>query len=387
VTFCEAVAPLWLAFQDGDGAWTRAEPALAGGSRVFQHSFASNRGAIATVFQTAQGATGLGVLYGMPEELASAGINSPRFCGPAAVKRIVGTVAGLDGTELAIIRGGSGSVALAEPGEDFTLDDLTPGPRDILAARETFDAAGGQRLTQFILRRGVDLPDNARLPVLDFDSPEAFAPVLANVTLEGVGPDDAFVETQLRTSNFEGQFSIPIPGASGAFQPYYAFPEAELAAGDLQGLVATAYGGTPNASRSVLVYFRSPADRTLAFGPDIIAPSFSTVATTPSLRLRAQFVPQDAYDRETSVFYSDAGHGSVGVAMTAAYAALRGGYDLVIPDLAGVAGFDQTWSLAPAASLRWSANRMGGTLGLGVDPVPADGAIRRVASATDVITP
>lgn len=387
VTFCDPLAPLWLGFQDGDGAWTRVEPAVANGSSVFQLTLTANRGAVATVFGTAPGTTFLQVLYGLPEELATAGIDSPRFCGPFASKTLVGTVAGLDDTELAIIRGGSGSETVARRGEDFALDYLPAGPRDILAARETFDAAGGQWLTKFILRRGVDLPDNARLPVLDFAAPEAFAPVLANVTLEGLGQDGAFVATQLRTSRFESFFSLPIPGASGSLQRYYALPESELAPGDLQELVATAHGGTPNASRSVRLHFRSPVDRALAFGPDIIAPTFATVATTPSLRLRARFVPQAAYDREASIAYSDAGPGSVAVSMTAAYAALQGGYDLVNPDLSGVAGFEPGWGLEPTTSLRWSAYRIGGTLGLGIDPVPTEGAIWRAASTTAVITP
>jgi hypothetical protein len=387
VAFCDPYAPLWLGYQDGDGAWTRAQPTVASGNTVFQFTFSANRGAVATVLATAPGTTFLQVLYGTPEELASVGINGPRLCGPTATKKLLGTVAGLESNELAVVRGGFGSVVVAHPGEDFALDYLPAGPRDILAARETLDDAGGQRLTKFILRRGVDLPDNASLPVLDFDAPEAFAPVVGHVTLEGLAQEEVFILTQLRTSNFESSFSLPVPDAPGPIEEYYALPEAELAAGDLQELIATAHGGTPNASRSVLVYFRSPVDRTLAFGPDIIAPSFTTVATTPSLRIRAHFVPQDAYDREASVAYTGDGPSGVAVLMTAAYAALQGGYDLVNPELSGVAGFDPAWEMLPAPSVRWSANRMGGTLGLGIDPVPTDGAIRRAAFATDVITP
>ncbi len=385
VAFCDALAPLWLAFQDGDGAWTRVEPAHAGGSRVFQFAVASNRGGVATVFQGAPGSTFLQVLYGTPEELATGGITIPRFCETAALRKLVGTVAGLDANELAIIRG-SNSVVVAHVGEEFTLDFLPPGPKDILAARETFDGES-QRLTKFILRRGVDLPDDASLPVLDFDAPEAFAPVLPSVTLEGTAQDGAFILSQLRTGSIETQFSIPIPGADGPVRQYYALPEAQLEAGDLQELVASAHGGTPNASRSVVVYFRSPVDRTLTFGPDVIPPAFSTLATTPALRLRARFVPQGAYDREASVAYSGAGPASMAVSMTAAYAALQDGYDLITPDLLGVAGFDPAWAMSNAATVLWSANRIGGTLGLGIDAVPADGATRRAAYATDVLTP
>jgi hypothetical protein len=387
VAFCDPYVPLWLAFQDGDGAWTRAAPTVASGSSVFHLTFAANRGAVATVLVGAPGTTFLQVLYGTPEELASVGINTPRVCGLTAVRTLLGTVAGVDINERAIVRGGFGAVTVAHHGEDFALDLLPAGPRDIIAARATLGAAGDERLTKFILRHGVDLPDGASLGVLDFDAPEAFAPVVANVTLAGAGVDGAFIFAQLRSATSENQFSLPFPGASGLNQSYYALPEAQLAAGDLQELVATAHDDTPNAGRSLLWYFRSPVDRTLEFGPDIIAPSFTTVATTPSLRIRAQFVPQDAYDREASIVYLTDGPSNVGVLMTAAYAALQGGYDLVNPELSGVAGFNPAWALPPQPSVRWSANRMGGTLGLGIDPVPTDGAIRRAAFATDVITP
>jgi hypothetical protein len=387
VTFCDPYAPLWLGYQDGDGPWTRAEAAVAGGGSEFRLTFSANRGAVASVLESAPGVTFLHVLYGTPAELATVGINDSRFCGPTATKTLLGTVAGIGSADLAIVRGGFNSVVAAHNGEDFALEYLPAGPRDILAARETFDDAGGRRLTKFILRRGVDLPDNATLPVLDFDAPEAFAPVVAHVTLEGVGVDEPFLGTHLRTGNFESQFSLPVPAAPSPIQEYYALPEAQLAAGDFQELVATAQGGTPNASRSVLVYFRSPIDRTLAFGPDIVAPTFTTVATTPSLRLRAHFEPQDAYDREASIAYTGVEPSGVGVSMTAAYAALQGGYDLVNPELSGVAGFDPAWEMLPVPSVRWSASRIGGSLGLGGDPVPVDGAIQRAAFASDLIAP
>ena len=387
VTFCNLYAPLWLGYQDGDGAWTRVTPTVANGNSVFQLSFTANRGAVATVLLGSPGTTSLQVLYGTPEELTSIGLNTPRICGPTPVRTVLGTVAGVDTNERAIVRGGFGSVTVAHHGEDFALDHVPAGPRDIVAGRATLVAAGDELLTRLILRRGVDLPDSASVGVLDFDAPGAFAPVVANVTFTGAGVDGAFIFTQLHSANSENQFSLPFPGASGLNQSYYALPEAQLAAGDLQELVATAHDDTPSAGRSVLWYFRSPVDRTLDFGPNIITPTFATVATTPSLRIRAHFEPQDAYDREAAVAYTSDGPSGVAVLMTAAYAALQGGYDLVTPELSGVAGFNPAWELHTDASVRWSANRMGGTLGLGIDPVPTDGAIRRAAFSTDVLTP
>jgi hypothetical protein len=389
VIYCDALAPLWLAFQDGDGPWTRVQPAASNATQVFQYSFASHHGAVATVRDVGGGLTFLHVLFGQPEELASIAVNSPRVCA-ATDKTLLGTIAGVDSTDLAIVRAGFLSEAQVLGGGGFTLDALPAGPRDILAERATTSNSAGPRLSQLLLRRGVDLPDSAQLPPLDFNSPEAFEPVLPFVTLEGVGQDGVSLSTRLRTGNFDNIFSIPIPGPDGSVRPYYAIPEARLAAGDLQALSAEAHGSTPGASRTAIVYFRAPVDRTLVIGPDVSTPEVSVVATAPTLRLRARFVTQDAYDRQTSVLYSTDGPrpGFVAVSMTAAYATSTGGYDLVIPELSGVAGFDRLWALpTAAASVRWSATRLGGTLGLGLDPVPTDGAVRRSASATDILSP
>jgi len=47
VSYCDAVAPTWVAFRDGDGAWTREMPIVAGSTTTFRHSFSSSRAAIA----------------------------------------------------------------------------------------------------------------------------------------------------------------------------------------------------------------------------------------------------------------------------------------------------------------------------------------------------
>ena len=101
VSYCAGLEPLWVAFQDGDGAWTRALPTVSDGMTAFQFTFASNRGAIATTTAGGQGITDLHVLYGSPAELEAEGDVSPRFCTSAATKTLLGTVAGLDTNEIA----------------------------------------------------------------------------------------------------------------------------------------------------------------------------------------------------------------------------------------------------------------------------------------------
>ena len=122
-------------------------------------------------------------------------------------------------------------------------------------------------------------------------------------------------------------------------------------------------------------------------GADVVPPTFTTIATAPSLRLRAYFVNQSEYNRETSVSFQEDSTRVVAVSMTGNYALQIGVYDLVIPELTTVGGFQPAWALTPTTSLRWSAARIGGTLGLGIEPVPFDGATQRGAFIDDLLTP
>jgi hypothetical protein len=111
----------------------------------------------------------------------------------------------------------------------------------------------------------------------------------------------------------------------------------------------------------------------------VAPPEVSVAASAPTLRPRARFARQADYDRLTTITYRADGT-VVSVAMTDAYATLSGnGYDLVVPELGGVPGFDVSWALRPASGVNWSVVRIGGTLGLGPDAVPTDGAIQRAA--------
>jgi hypothetical protein len=74
--------------------------------------------------------------------------------------------------------------------------------------------------------------------------------------------------------------------------------------------------------------------------------------------------------------------------MTAAYAASNAtGYDLVVPDLAGVDGFDAQWALMPGEPLLWTAVRIGGTLGVGLNAVPVDGSTSVTATRSGTFNP
>src|SRR5262249_54456070 len=143
-------------------------------------------------------------------------------------------------------------------------------------------------------------------------------------------------------------------------RPYLALPEAQLLPGEIQRLFVTANPTTGGGGRSAIVYFRTAVDRSVTLPAAFIAPRFSAVGDGPELRPRARFVTQPDYDRYAGILYQQNGT-LFSVAMTGTYAALVGGFDLVIPDLSAAAGYSPTWALRPREELVWSSNRIGGT--------------------------
>jgi hypothetical protein len=388
VVFCNGLEPAWVAFQDGDGAWTRVQPSVTSPYTTFHLTLSANRGAVATARELVTGVPLLSIQYGAPTELAIVGDTRPDHCPSASFKTVLGTVAGLDSNEVAFVTAGYAfrEVAIPVDGNTFALSPLRPGPQDILATRGTRGprTSDNVTVTGFILRRTPELPDSATIPVLDFDSGEAFQPAVHTVTLAGLGSEAVTGQTGFRTARSENVVTF----FSGRFvtHQYYSIPEARLAPGDLQSLTATT-APVANVVRGATVYFRASADRTVTFGAPPSAPEISVASTAPTVRLRAQFAPQADYDRLAVINYQQA-QSIVSVGMTAAYAGLTaGGYDLVVPDLTGVQDFDPRWTLRSGAQLVWTSFRIGGTLGLGLDAVPTDGVTRRIGTDAGFLTP
>ena len=389
VAFCNGAQPQWVAFQDGDGEWTRAQPVVTGQLAIFLRTFNSDRAAIATARDFASGLKAVSIQYGAPAELANVGDARPDLCGVVANNTLLGSVAGIDTNEVAVISTGRSTreaTTVAE-GSTFTLRQVS-GPEELLATRLT-RVDQNVFLTGIILRRGPELPDGATIPLLDFDSDEVIHPVERPLTLAGFGPDGAVTRNGVRTAHSENTVIFGNPSVTDAHRPYYAIPENRLEPGDVQFINAsTNISATSNVARTAITYFRAPVARTITFPEPPHAPAVNVVATAPTIRLRAHFDSQAAYDRQTGVSFQDLQNTVVAVSMTPAYAALNAnGYDLVVPELTGVAGFDPRWSLRTGVALLWTSSRVGGTLGLTPGVVPADGDTRVVGSDAGFITP
>lgn len=386
VVYCRGAEPAWLAFQDGDGAWTNAQPIASGQYTKFHHDFASNRGAVARGAELAAGFQTLSILYGAPSELGLVSDTARQQCSGDALRTLNGTVAGLGANDIALVAAGNSIIDFTnvETGNTWQLRGLLAGPQEFLATRGT-RVNGVVSLTKMILRRSADLADGATLPVFDFESPEAFQPVVRNVTFAGNDGNAVTAYTGLRSAHSNNFLSFLAGGGATATSPYYAIPGDRLEDGELQSVGATSIPAG-NVVRSAIVYFRQPADRTLTFGAVPSAPELAVVAATPTTRLRARFATQPDYDRYTSInFQQD--NTVLSLSMTGAYATLAGGYELVVPDLTSVPGFDPRWTLRSGMQLLWTSTRVGGARGLDYYAMPHEGDVIRVGSDAGFITP
>jgi hypothetical protein len=378
IAFCSA--PDWVAFQDGNGAWVREVGTRSGPFLIFHHTFVHDRAAIALVREFSSTTSAMLVDYGRPDELTIVSDTAGSSCGATTFKTVHGTVAGLGANDVARLNLGSqASFAHAGTGFEFEISGLVPGPHDLIALRRSLidDEA---HVTAMIIRRNVDLPDGSAAPVLDFESNEAFLPVTHTLTVAGPDAGGATATVGLRTAHATTELLTVFPNAPTATTgPYIAVPEEKLEAGDLQSVNITSSSGS-NGVRAAQLFFRSPADRTITLGPASSTPELSVIAAAPSLRLRARFDVQPAYDRLTTIGYQQGEATLVSVSMTAAYAAGNAtGYDLMLPDFSGIEGFDPRWALRAGELVRWTSARLGGTLPLGFNAVPTAGASRRIA--------
>lgn len=323
--------------------------------------------------------TVLRVFYGSPAELVNEGDTLSVDCESSSSRTWHGHVDGLDASEKAFVSAGALRKSVLPTAPDFEFAGVPTEPQDMLVTHLA-QLAGETAITGFILRRGVDIADGAQLPTFDFASTEEFAPTAAALTIEGTGGGVVTSLTTLRTSR--SSLALPlIPGQVAGTRRYYALPTAALQAGDLQQLHLSA-DETDSSTRTMDLYFREATDRTIALGASLSPPIISMDPWWPSPLLRARFAALEDYDQSASLVLLQAGGGAiVSVSMTTSYVGLpESGFELNVPDLVSVSGFQENWTLRPGVNVLWTATLTGGTVPLGRNAVPVVDAFRRTAS-------
>lgn len=356
--FCaDTRIPIWFAYRDGtSGAWTRVLP---GANNTYTFTLNDTRGGVTIVSDGGGADFDVTTYYLSRTELVA--ISADECDNNPVTKTLTGTVAGLAAGQTATIGVGSGTGTAAANGP-FTVSNVSDGVVDLLAARSTTNIGTfSTEPDRFILRRNLNLPNNGVIPTLDFGSAEAFAPASATYTFGNVSGATLSVVTGFSTTNGSaGFFSFgPLIGGSES-RTIFGVPSALTQAGDLHYVLANALTGTDNV-RQVAGYNRTLANRTLTLGPVLTSPTVSTVASAPYRRARATGSWQAEYNQGVGVLFSQTTGASRtwGITSSAGYAS-GATYDLEVPDLSGVAGFNAMWGLQPGVATEWalSASRV-----------------------------
>jgi hypothetical protein len=374
VAFCEDDAPLWVAVQNGDGAWARATEVAP---RQFDVTI-GDRGAIATVTRGGGGAAGydLDVTYLSGAEVAYLAQAGCGLVGEGS-KKVTGTVANLGGRTATASLGGAFGFAGADGA--FTIGGVASGALTLVAARSDVAAVPDR----VIVRRGVDALAGSALPTLDFEATEAFAPATATLTVGNRGGDDVAAVTSLYSGRAGGGFLGVVSG--GAALQFAGVPGARLDAGEFNTLSVGAAPADGSAQQRVVYqFFRDVADRTVTLGAALATATVTTTTGAPYLRPRLQLPSQGDYGALVSAVFSQGSGGtarSASVTRTAAYGgAVPASWELTLPDFSAVAGFDAGWAPQNGAPTAWTAAAYGGAVLTFLGDAPSDGASYRGAS-------
>jgi hypothetical protein len=380
-----ALVPIWFARQDGNSGWL---PVTASPTKEFVFNIASGKGGIAWV-TGANNHFVLTVHLGSTTELQQLGQTT---CPTAIAKTITGGVAGIGGSDLAFVTLGGASTVAA--GGGYTLTGVPDGLRDLIAARVT-NAGNVAQLAKLIIRRGVNEPSGASLPVLDFGGVEAFDPAQASLTINNIGAESArfSVGYVTATSPFGILFS-ETNGSPNAARTWRGVPAARQAAGDLHALLITSSAtGLPTISngRIQTLYFREVSDRAVSLGSLLNLPTVTTALNVNYIRFRFQSTIQGEYNKGWVINFAQTqlATSTRNTTMTVMPGYLTNtangaAFDISLPDFhTGGSGFNGFWGPLDDFLATWILTATGWS---GTNPV-VDGGTTQSGVRTGDLTP
>ena len=345
--FCDpARLPLFFAFRDGEtGPWTN----VAQTGRAFEFTINRSVGSVAYVNTFGPGFLTTVRLLTKDELIATAALECTLFLGSG--KTVSGVVSSLSQTKNAIVSlgGATGLPTLANPA--FTLADVPKGSPDLVAARFALDQTRvTSAVDKIVLRRGLNLASGSMLAPIDFDGPEAFSPAIANVAVANVGSDQLAVQSAFNI--FGANMGVIAPGVFGSAntREVYGVPPARLLADDKHLLTVTGLDGSGGV-RTVTAIFHEIANQSIALAARLEAPTI-TISKNTVLRPRARGNFQADYQTQYGFGYTSATRNVV-ISTTRSYFASFGQYDLEVPDLTSVPGYNSSWGLIPGSPVTY----------------------------------
>jgi hypothetical protein len=391
--FCDpGTAPVFLAYQDGVGAWKPVTPTTNGGLTTYAFTLAQDRGGVLIVSRTtlpfvadalrfgrsqssaqrairsravgrtprAQQATvaplvdiyHTELVYASTTELRQDGFDNCRRT--QTTKTVTGNVNGVNTGEVGIISLGSATAVMFGGGvlTPITLSGVPEGTLDLVASRQL---NAGNPPNRLVVMRGLQVDDGGTLPTVDFAAPSSLAPAVANATLSGGGVSDLFeLFVDLVTDNSRGQLWFDLAPNSTTTRPWGGLATADRLTTDLHGLFAfaTPISGVAGDFRVSGRYVGEVTDQALMFGPVMNSPAFQQVATGNYPRYRFSGTVPPEYNRgvELDLLPRNGPGNTYSIIASSAWLAGAGSsltYDFTMPDVFGLAGFPAAARLTP----------------------------------------
>ncbi|HJQ19915.1 MAG TPA: hypothetical protein VJ867_06155 [Gemmatimonadaceae bacterium] len=379
VVFCASDIPTWFAYKNEGFEWQRVSPT----SNAFTFD-ATDHVSIAYVYSDATG-NDVTVFSASRAELAA---SNDRDCsGP---KSLSGSVANVGSTQAARIVMGTSSTVAAANGP-FTLTNVNARPLDLVAMRAA--TAGDFVPDALIVRRSLDLTTGSTIPPIDFGSSEAVAPATNTLTITGSQSADV-IDLQNTFWSATSTFA-PIQQAQSlatTTPTLYSVPAGLQIAGDLHELYVDAYTQSSSAivGHSYVEYYATPADRTIALGPLASTPTVNTVTTAPYARMRGRADVQPEYNTSVRFGYFQQPNTGPQISVTVGTSAAFLGstpakWDVTIPDLSTVPGFNTSWMLIPNEPTQYYVEPFSGRTDLLFGALPSLGDQVRLAYRVGLI--
>jgi hypothetical protein len=338
---CAATSkPIWVAAQDGNGAWTRVTPT----NDVYRFNVTSGKGGYAAT--TANGtANSTSVSFFTQAEITSAPIV---FCTASlGTRTATGSVAALGQTDAAFVSMGGALATVTAANLNFTLNNMLSGTQDLVAYRTNL-IAGPSASDRAVIMRDLNPASGASVGAIDFGGGAAITPVAGTLTVTGGAAGDQYTQSMSYLTGAACTSATLYFASAGTSPALSAFgiPAASQRATDFhQALITDATGTT--AARLVFASFHTFASQSIALGAALPTPAITVLTGTAYKRLQAVVTIPSDYQTSASLSYSQA---SKSASIVASFNYLgSANATLAFPDFTGVSGFDATW-LPPSSA-------------------------------------
>jgi hypothetical protein len=343
-TGCAAInMPVWFAYQDGNGPWTRVTPV----GNIYTFTLSSAKVGYAMVSQSGS-QTIAAVHMLLRTELTGTTI----FCPVTTVKTVNVTVAGLvTGVFANLSLGGGNNYILANG--SVAIPNVIPGAQDLVAYRTA--VTGGPAITdRAVILRDVNVATGGSAGTVDFGGAGAITPIAGTFNVAGGAAGDAFVANMLYLTGANCTFGAmyTTPSSASPALSMYGIPAASQRATDFHYFQVFARNGA-TITRTSSVAFNAFAGQTVTLGAMPTTPTVTDLGLAGYKRLQAVGTISTDYSTSTGFIYTQRGT-AISAVMTASQGWLGStSVTMAFPDFTAVTGWNNAWAPAPGVTADW----------------------------------